>query len=358
VGRNKAGKSLAIHMDVGVNFVVFDWNKWGATLCTDAPTLEKVTARIISNEDIWSVQTYLQLVAIGCPATVSEAPRAGKINIVDGLTLGQRFFAPDVYCVGCRGDGHYPGFCQAVIHQNSLTADEYPSIYIPQWPQPGIVPRHQSRCRVETIGFFGHAGINLAPEYKDSAFVAELQRKNCSLIVKGKLEDRVSWNDYSQIDLVLSVRRIPLEHLLLKPVSKLVNAWIAGVPALLGQESAIQAIATDGIDYILIREPADVFRALEAFQTHPDLYLSMRTHGLNRAKAYSVEAVAAKWLETIAELQSRYSAWAEESDANKLVDFHRRVHNHRRHLHRHINQVHKGYKDLGFPARWWAKTDG
>jgi hypothetical protein len=46
------------------------------------------------------------------------------------------------------------------------------------------------------------------------------------------------WHDYSTDDLVLAVRDLTEKDALVKPASKLVNAWIAGVPALLGPEPA------------------------------------------------------------------------------------------------------------------------
>ena len=270
-------------MSVEVNFVVFDWNRWGAALSVSAPALREVASRIISNEDIWSVQTYLHLAARGHAVTVSGRPRRGCINIVDGLSLWPRSFEPDLFCVGCRGDGHYPAFCQVVIHQNSLAPPDPPSIYIPQWPQPAIIPRDTARRGIKTIGFFGHAGINLAPEFKDEAFRAELSRRRYLLVISGKSKGTVRWNDYSEIDVVLSVRRIPPAHLMLKPPSKLVNAWIAGVPALIGPEPAVEAIAADGLDYVLVREPVQVIQTLEALRDDPARYQGIVDRGHRQA---------------------------------------------------------------------------
>jgi hypothetical protein len=344
-------------MKTGINFVVFNWTKWSCVLREPTPTLQQVASRIITNEDIWCVQTYLQLSARGLCPTVSSVPLSGKINIVDGIGFRPRYFAPDVFCVGCRGDGHFPAFCQIVIHQNSLVLEGQPSVYVPQWPQPAIVRRDLSRGGVSTIGFFGHAGINLAQRFRDPDFITELHRRGCALSIRGKSSDEVAWNDYSKIDLVLSVRNIPFEHMLLKPVCKLTNAWIAGVPALVGPEPAIQEITESPLDYLLVSEPDDVFRALQTFNDDPKLYEKMVEHGWQRATSFSESAIASRWLEVLEVLQDGYRQWIGLDDETRALDFRRRVSNYHVHMRRHVDQVHFGYAKLGFGPRWWETPD-
>ena len=54
-----------------------------------------------------------------------------------------------------------------------------------------------------------------------------------------------------------------------KPASKLVNAWHAGVPALLGPEPAYQALRMQ-FDYIEIRSPEDAIREVIRLKENPE----------------------------------------------------------------------------------------
>jgi hypothetical protein len=210
---------------------------------------------------------------------------------------------------------------------------------------------------VSTIGFLGHFGINLAPAFRDPSFATRLKQLGYDFVVRGMLTDRVRWNDYSDIDLVLAVRDIPPEHLLLKPVNKLTNAWIAGVPALMGPEPAVQAITENSLDYISVTQPADVYCALEEFTRNPDLYGKMVAHGQRRGTDFNDAAIAARWMDAIERIRTEYGSWYKTSAANKRRDFERRLRSHHVHLLRHNQEVHASYERMGFIKQWWTIRD-
>jgi hypothetical protein len=89
--------------------------------------------------------------------------------------------------------------------------------------------------RVERVGFVGRER-NLAPGFRTPQFRRELAQRGFALVVR---EDR--WWDYRDLDAVLAVRSASPAKLRTKPASKLVNAWHAGCPALLGPEPAFEA---------------------------------------------------------------------------------------------------------------------
>jgi hypothetical protein len=342
---------------IDINFVFFNWVKWSKFLNFHDYDIADVAPLITSNEDAWVFQTYWQLATRGLNVTASSAPMPGRLNVVDGIGLPAKYFVPDLFCAGVRGDGHYPAFCQVVIHQNLIVQDNQPSVYIPQWPQPGVIPRDTGRRGVSTIGFLGHFGINLATGFKDPSFAACLKQLGCDFVVRGITTERVRWNDYSDIDLVLAVRDIPREHLLLKPVNKLTNAWIAGVPALMGPEPAIQAITESCLDYISVMEPKDVYCALGEFARNPDLYRKMVAHGRRRGIDFNDAAVAARWMEAIEEMKIEYSTWHKTTAASKMTDFERRLRSHHVHMARHNCEVHASYERMGFGKQWWTTRD-
>jgi hypothetical protein len=356
VARGEKEASLTA-VDVPIHFVVVDWKRWEALLSRADSRVADYAPSIVTNEDVWVVQTYLQLAARGVCASIGPEPVATAINIVDGITLGAATSAADVFYVGCRGDGHYPAICQVVLHQNTLTPAEAPAIYIPQWPQPALIQRAQSRRGIRCLGFFGHARINLAAGFREAAFGRELRRRGCRLEIRGRSGDCVSWNDYSQIDLVLSARSIPHAHGLLKPVNKLSNAWLARVPALIGPEPAVEAIRESPLDYVPIQSPADALDALDMLQADGALYERMVEHGSRRGESFSADAVAARWLSLLEAVRSRYESWRQLDAQARATDLVRRRKLHRTHLALHSTRIHAAYASLGFGQKWWEGLD-
>jgi hypothetical protein len=339
------------------HFVVSRWSKWVSLLGHSPPRFESLASHIVNNEDVWIVQTYLQLASRGFRATIGPAGRSDAINIADGISLQLNALSQDDFYVGCRSDGHFPGICQVVIQQNDLLLESRPAIYIPQWPQPAIIPRDPSRRGISRLGFFGHVSINLSPEFRCDAFQQSLHQLGCQLVLRGRAATEVNWSDYSTIDLVLSVRTIPPSHLMLKPVNKLSNAWLAQVPALIGSEPAIKSIRRDPLDYIEIRQPADALFAVQELRENPSLYRQMVEHGMKRAAEYGPDAVAARWVSQLEGLRSAFNEWQRLSRSAKAADFQRRIDLNSDCMGQHAASVHSAYAALGYGPEWWSTRD-
>lgn len=88
----------------------------------------------------------------------------------------------------------------------------------------------------ERVGYMGNLH-QLSPAYRQDAFRRALEELGVDLLLGGNRDD---WRDYSSVDVVLAARDAHPDLLLTKPASKLVNAWLAGCPALLGPEPAFQ----------------------------------------------------------------------------------------------------------------------
>jgi hypothetical protein len=339
-----------------LHFVVSQWKKWGPWLSASRQASDHVT-RVRSNEDSWIVLTYMQLTSRGLAATIGGEPVVGSINVVDGISFDAETSSPECYYLGCRGDGPYPTICQTVIHQNLVHSPELPSLYLPQWPQPGIIARSTERRGVCTIGFLGHAAVNLAASFKEPVFRNRLRARGYELMVRGRVNDALAWHDYSHIDLVLAVRDIPRTHLVIKPVNKLTNSWIAGVPAMLGREPAVEAIAQSPLDYFPVTEPADVFRALHALERDPALYERMVKHGSARAGEYREEAVASRWQAALEHVDRQFQLWEQLGRASKCRDHQRRLLLHRASMERHAREVLDEYRRMGYGEAWWHASD-
>ncbi|RMD81179.1 MAG: glycosyltransferase family 1 protein, partial [Candidatus Dadabacteria bacterium] len=263
----------------------------------------------------------LHLVRRGLPIQLSDKSFPDAINLVDGVSLHKQTLRRDCFYVGCRSDGPYPGVCQVVIQQNSLPQPGGPATYIPQWTQPGLIPREPSREGIETIGFLGDAEHNLEASFQSKEFAAEMRSLGVTLLVRGKNGERVQWNDYSDIDLIVAVRNLPRKYLQLKPPNKLINAWLAGVPAMLGPEPAYRAIRRSDLDYIEVRHPADVRRAIQTLRRDPKLYDRIVQNGRNRAREYDDDAVANRWLEVLSEIEGNFHRWRDLGPFQRFRDY-------------------------------------
>ena len=132
--------------------------------------------------------------------------------------------------------------CDMSIVQNQANVETERDIMIPYWPPPGLMPRlHERGTRIEHMAFMGRSW-NLAPEFRSPReFLAELAALGVRFDIHDELESPTpNWSDFRKCDLTLAVRNLTEQDALVKPASKLVNSWIAGVPALLGPEPAFR----------------------------------------------------------------------------------------------------------------------
>lgn len=193
------------------------------------------------------------------------------------------------------------------IVQNAASADGKRRHFIPHWPQPGLIPRRLIRKMPRTIAFKG-SPFNLHGSFHDQNWLSWLETHGWSFDIdndQGGEMGGVRWHDYSNVDIVLAVRRNLSNSYHNKPASKLVNAWAAGVPAILGPEVAYQEIRRSPLDYIEVRSIDDACRALSMLREDETLYTSMIENGLRRSSQFSSNVVTQTWIKTLAEITDR-----------------------------------------------------
>jgi hypothetical protein len=194
-----------------------------------------------------------------------------------------------------RGDRPPLLLADQQVVQTPLLADGATSHFVPNWPQPGLRPRAPERgARFARIGYVGRER-NLAAEFRSDAFRRELAKLGLELVLR---DDR--WWDYGDLDAVLAVRHASPAKLRTKPASKLVNAWHAGCPALLGPEPAFEARRRTALDYLAVATPQEALAALRLLTAEPGLRAAMAENGRLRAREFSVERVARCWEELLA----------------------------------------------------------
>jgi hypothetical protein len=291
----------------------------GSTL----PSPDEVQHRLVSGEDCWIVHVYLRLHAAGADVRLADRLVAGEICVVDGyeLTLRGRPYASFLVC--CRGDAPDPIIANWAILQNEVQQSACPSTFIPILPQPGLIPRDPGRgTRLARVAFKGDR-INLLPELQSPDFRAALAEIGITLTI----EDRDSrqhrgWHDYAATDAVLAVRNLTRRDALQKPASKLVNAWRAGAPALLGPEPAFRALRRSPLDYLEVATARDALAALRELRERPDLYQAMVRNGLGRAPEYSADNVVTRWLVAFdGPIRAAYQDWRREPEYRHMLRY-------------------------------------
>ena len=290
----------------------------------------------------WITQTWIHLKRLGLPVELAADFRMDSINIVhyDHLTLRRLPFRS--FVVAVQADRGRPEMCDMRVVQNQLCIqDPTKDFWIPLWTQPGLVPRHLNwGSRLERIAYFG-LDIYLAERFRSDDFqrrLAGLGMEFCTHF------DRSEYFDYSDVDAVLAVRDVSEYDLSIKPPTKLLNAWRAGVIPLMGLEPAYQQVGKPGVDYFEVRSPDDVLKAIARLRSEPGLMERTIQAGTRRFSEFTDEAIAKRWIEFLrGPAEHMFLAWARRNGGlgylGTLVGYPARYLRHRREKRRFLELI-------------------
>ncbi len=259
------------------------------------------------------LQTWARLRDAGCAVElVGEVPRGAEVLVFH--TKHRRLVARawrrlrGTVLVSVRADGREAAIADVEIVQNGRFADGRHRFFIPHWPQPGLIPRDPSRgAEVRSVAFRG-LSRHLHPELRSPAWASWLADRG---IEWSSTEhdwnpatiDRLSldWHDYRHVDVVLALRPPDPNGHRSKPASKLVNAWAAGCPAVLGEEYAYRELRRTALDYLEVADPAAARSCVQLLCSSPALFEDMVANGRSRARDFTVPVITAKWAELLYE---------------------------------------------------------
>lgn len=273
----------------------------------------------------WTFQTYLRLAENGYPCSiVDELPE-------DGVIIGSRSDMPFALKPGPRqffactlgGAGFLP-YGQVQIVQNRGQTRQWPTAFhMPHWTQPGMIPRDTARGpRFDNAAFFGHPD-QLAPELHSDEWEEFLQTLGIRWHKVHKSSPRKS--DYSDIDVIVAVRRFDGSAYPQKPSTKLLNAWHAGIPAILGPESEYRAERKSHLDFVEVTTYEELKNAIVRLRDDEELRARMSTNGGTRAQETTHSEMVARWVELIEEeMKPRYVEWKHQSLGQHRVFFAKR----------------------------------
>ena len=283
-----------------VYFVCRSLDRWADVLRGDDQMPESLDAqpdRVVTHEDMTIVQTFVNLRRSGLAVRLVDAPRADAFNVVSSLDLQISHHTSQAFIVAFRGDWARPELADLTLTMNGSIATRRTEFPMPHWIQTGLIPRDPSRAdRLERLVFKGDL-VNLDPRFATDRFRDELAAIGVRFDTQPYVHETKSsgWHDYTDVDAVLAIRAIHPTELATKPASKLINAWAAGVPAVLGNEPAFRELRRDPLDYVEIASPEEAIAALRRLKEQPDEYRAMVDHGAVRAADYTNARIAERW---------------------------------------------------------------
>ena len=195
--------------------------------------------------------------------------------------------------------------------------------YIPLWTQPGLLARDDTRGdRFMNVAYFGIEG-ELDPSLRDEQWQARLRDLGFDFTIRHP----ETWHDYRDVDVIVAARSFDYPGgWLLKPASKLLNAWRAGVPAIVGRESAYRAERRGLLDFVEVGSREDVETALLRLRDDLQWRKSIVENGRQRATEFSDEAITRRWRRFIEqEAIPAYEMWLAEPDLVRLGSMVRRA---------------------------------
>ena len=269
----------------------------------------------------WSVKTY------GCLSKMGFPCRLTHVLPDEGIIVSHRHFFKNTMLPNRRqlfvcavADFWRHPFAQLHIVQNPTdpllvdAAPSWPASFIPLWPESGLIPRDPARGdRFENVAYYG-LPPRLAPQLRSEKFAARLREHGFNF----RIVPRDRWNDYSDTDAVLAVRSFAPVSWHKFPPSKLYNSWHAGVPALLGSESAYQAERRSEYDYFEVHSADEVLETLLRLRGDQRLRAAVARNCVERAAGVSPARIAEMWttyLTTIA--APAFRDWERRSTASR-----------------------------------------
>ncbi len=263
-----------------------------------------------TSEEVWIHQTMVRLAHAGYPVrpcTLTDAASCEVVVVHPGRikelmqVLGRSTSTRVLLTSSDKTYGRRFADLCAIQH---LRVTGSRQVFVPHWPQPGLLKREAAGHRLARAEFKGDP-TTLHPDLLDPSWRSALRELGIAWQVSPRPQ-RCSapglgahpWSDYRDTDVIVALRG-DTTKLLNKPASKLVNAWSAGVPAVLSPDPAFTELRCCELDFLEAKTADDAIRALVRLRSEPDLYAAIVEHGFQRARSLDDDAVLAAWVGAI-----------------------------------------------------------
>lgn len=272
----------------------------------------------------WTLQTYLYLKADGLSCKLIDfVPK-------EGIVISHRDFLSDnlkpsskllIVCIKVDREPHPYAQLQVVqnyqdelLKRSQFLWQSYPLRF---WLQSKLIMRDRSRGdRFENAAFFGVLG-NLATQLQEPQWEEQLS----ALGLRWEVVKCDRWHDYSEVDVIVAVRSFDGRNTFdSKPASKLINAWHAGIPAILGRESAYRRERKSELDYIEVASTDEAIAALFRLKNDLNLRQKMVDNGTIRAQDMGNNKITLEWRNFLTNVAvPAYHRWCMASVAQQQI---------------------------------------
>lgn len=279
---------------IKINFCSFKKKvKWSTIYRGEFPDVDEICEKLIDGVDVWIVQSYLIFKAARLPFEIvfSDKIMPDAINVLHRDEIHLKRNLHKGFILGIRADRPPLHMADLVVCQNRSFAQKVSGYYLPLWPQPGLIPRDPERKnKLQNIAFFGRS-VNFDSRFLNNEFKAEIKKRGLQFVHQEK-----KWFDYRNVDAVIALRRIPKIETLTKPANKLTNAWLAGVPSLMGDEPAYAELRQNEYDYLVVNSTGDILNAFNRLKQKKE-YLKFREQAQRRAVEFRRDKILTIWLD-------------------------------------------------------------
>ena len=264
----------------------------------DLETLPTDASEVMSRHGkwVWSLRTHLELKRVGYHSTAGPSLQPGAINV------GHR----DTLRVLLRTGSLLPRSAAVVVCQADkprlwgagYRVQQCPDrrgIFVPHWPERGLVPRDGSRGnRLENVAFFG-----LPPEREmpvHTSLERQLAERGFAYQVNG---GPASWKNYADVDVSVALRSEWRAKGKWKPASKLQNAHICGVHFVATPEPSYTALDPAQLTWTPARTVRETIDAIETLRSD-DSWFDSRPQWLDGVTEESLtQATVDSWVEAL-----------------------------------------------------------
>lgn len=271
--------------------------------------------KFVYGRDVWILQTFA-LIRKKCNFTITlgKNVKSRCVNIIHGGNYGRIKSKEPFYFVNLVSDKVRVPWVHYEVVQNKIQ-EGWKSIYIPHWPQPGLIKRNRERKQVVNIAYLGAEEQNILRMHQIS--------KDLNLLGFHYIEmNRKCWNNYSEIDISLAIRDFSSGNKFSnKPSSKLINSWWAEVPLIAGSDSAYSQIGKAGENYIIVDSYKQLLDTIKMLAQRKDYFLNIIQNGIKEREKYSRAAITAHWIDILEKkIIPDFLRWQELRPEFRLLD--------------------------------------
>jgi hypothetical protein len=301
-----------------INFYLsaFDFNR--------VKDLDRIEESLLHHPQlVWVWSTYFRLKQRGYPVELCNTMPPKGVVVISAINFSLlQKPSRNLFLIVTVADTPPRFYSHVNVSQNPWQKRDYPNLFgfpvwrhIPHWPQPHIKERNPGRKeRFENVAFFGH-NDQLERSIQTEEFKKELREIGFNFKIRNQ-----DFSDYQEVDVVIAIRSFSAKEYLYKPYTKLINAWMAGVPIIVGNESAFLSIKKSAFDFIRVQNKFELIEALKKLKSDKEYRYKMIRNGEYRATEFTEEKVLQEWVRLLFhETPVYYEKWLQKGKLGRKL---------------------------------------